>query len=501
MSNTAKKARNFAALSGGALVVASPFVSSGVAHAGTITVDSLADDGSGGTTLREAIQEANSTGGADTIVFQSGLSGTITLTGGQLAIDDDVTITGPGSGSLTVDADGASRAFLLYLYLGSFEVNISGLTITGGAPPNNGAGIYGHNVELSLDDVVLDDNDAGTGYGGGIFIGGSGSTLAITDSTISGNSASYGGAVYVYELANDSVFLISDSVISDNSSTTHAGGFYMGVNGNYDVTIERSLLSGNTTNGDGSVGEFKVRAGTEMKIIDSTVSGNTADESGALYFAAVLGDVLIENTTVSGNASLTGGGVYVNSVAGDGSFTIAHSTITGNTSTNPGEGGEGGGGVYVGGGTVTLDHTVVAGNTSTLPGADISAAGTGAFVGSYSMVGDLDGFTLGGTTNLPEGNPMLGALADNGGPTKTHLPLTGSPLINSGDPAFASPPAFDQRGEARVSGGRIDVGAVEVGAATLPPTGGSNGLMASLGAGLLALGGALHLTGRRKRSV
>ena len=93
----------------------------------------LADDGSGGTTLREAIQEANSTGGADTIVFQSGLSGTITLTGGQLAIDDDVTITGPGSGSLTVDADGASRAFLLYLYLGSFEVNISGLTITGGA--------------------------------------------------------------------------------------------------------------------------------------------------------------------------------------------------------------------------------------------------------------------------------------------------------------------------------------------------------------------------------
>ena len=232
-------------------------------------ITSLLDDNGVGTTLREAIVEANSSPGADTIVFQSGVSGTITLTGGQLAIDDDVTITGPGSGSLTVDADGASRAFLLYLYLGSFEVNISGLTITGGAPPNNnGAGIYGHNVELSLDDVVLDDNDAGTGYGGGIFIGGSGSTLAITDSTISGNSASYGGAVYVNELANDSVFLISDSVISDNSSTTHASGFYMGVNGNYDVTIERSLLSGNTTNGDGSVGEFKVRAGTEMKIID-----------------------------------------------------------------------------------------------------------------------------------------------------------------------------------------------------------------------------------------
>ena len=58
-----------------------------------------------------------------------------------------------------------------------------------------------------------------------------------------------------------------------------------------------------------------------------------------------------------------------------------------------------------------------------------------------------------------------------------------------------------QRGQARVYGGRIDVGAVEVGTAVLPPTGGSNRLMASLGAGLLALGGALHLTGRRKRTA
>ena len=117
------------------------------------------------------------------------------------------------------------------------------------------------------------------------------------------------------------------------------------------------------------------------------------------------------------------------------------------------------------------------------------------------MVGDLDGVTLGGTNNLPEGDAKLGALADNGGPTKTHLPQAGSPLIDAGDPAFAAPPSTDQRGYARVYNSRIDVGAVEVQPAVLPPTGGSNGLMATIGAGLLALGGALHLTGRRKRTA
>src|SRR5262249_31047398 len=49
----------------------------------------------------------------------------------------------------------------------------------------------------------------------------------------------------------------------------------------------------------------------------------------------------------------------------------------------------------------------------------------------------------------------------NGGPTRTQLPAASSPAVNAGNPAFAPPPAADQRGLARVSDGRIDIGAVE----------------------------------------
>src|SRR4051812_30828172 len=61
----------------------------------TFTVTDLGDAGPG--TLRQAVLDANAQSGADTIDFQAGLSGTITLTSGQLDLTDDVTITGPGA--------------------------------------------------------------------------------------------------------------------------------------------------------------------------------------------------------------------------------------------------------------------------------------------------------------------------------------------------------------------------------------------------------------------
>lgn len=95
----------------------------------------------------------------------------------------------------------------------------------------------------------------------------------------------------------------------------------------------------------------------------------------------------------------------------------------------------------------------------------------------YNLIGDNEG-----APNFVEGNtngsgsivgssagggivaPLLGALADNGGPTLTHLPLGGSPAIDAGSNPDAL--AFDQRGDpfARVAGDSMlpDIGAVEV---------------------------------------
>ena len=81
------------------------------------------------------------------------------------------------------------------------------------------------------------------------------------------------------------------------------------------------------------------------------------------------------------------------------------------------------------------------------------------------------GTSFAGNGNIATADAKLGGLTDNGGPTETHHPLAGSPAINAGNPAIASPPAVDQRGSARVVG-IIDIGSVEV-AATPPPNRGT----------------------------
>jgi hypothetical protein len=73
------------------------------------------------------------------------------------------------------------------------------------------------------------------------------------------------------------------------------------------------------------------------------------------------------------------------------------------------------------------------------------------------------GFGAGPGDIVSGGDPGVGALANNGGPTPTMLPQAGSPLIDQADCA-AAPEAVptDQRGVARPQGGACDIGAVEV---------------------------------------
>lgn len=84
---------------------------------------------------------------------------------------------------------------------------------------------------------------------------------------------------------------------------------------------------------------------------------------------------------------------------------------------------------------------------------------------NYSLIGTTAGTTFnGGSGNNVTGvDAKLGPQANNGGATKTHAPLAGSPALNAGDPNFAAPPSSDQRGSGfpRVQAGRIDIGAYE----------------------------------------
>jgi len=137
-----------------------------------------------------------------------------------------------------------------------------------------------------------------------------------------------------------------------------------------------------------------------------------------------------------------------------------------NTATNP---------------TVTIQNSIVAGNMASGSAPDLVLDPGSTLDFDFSLFGDNAGTTL-AEAQSPDTNgnligsavgsgiidPLLGALADNGGPTLTHALLPGSPAIDAGDPAAVAgagnTPLFDQRGTGfdRVRGRQIDMGAFEV---------------------------------------
>jgi hypothetical protein len=118
---------------------------------------------SGAGSLRQALADANDN---DTVRFDVSVTGTITLTSGELLVNDSITISGPGANTLAVNGNAASRVF--HIAAGR-TVTISGLTITNGNPTGN----------------FPDDS------GGGIYNGGA--TLTVSNCTLSGNSATFDG--------------------------------------------------------------------------------------------------------------------------------------------------------------------------------------------------------------------------------------------------------------------------------------------------------------------
>jgi hypothetical protein len=199
--------------------------------------------------------------------------------------------------------------------------------------------------------------------------------------------------------------------------------------------VMNSTISGNSAICDGDMGQY-------------TVGGGGGLSSWALY------PVEITNSTISGNTSSTqGGGLYTRH---SGIPVLANSTITDNSAPNGAGTADNGTTAYFP--ELATNSSIVAGNH--LPGgaplAEIisvhSITGANNLIGSANVA--LPGDTLGG-------DPLLGPLADNGGPTLTHALLAGSPAIDAGSNLAGL--TSDQRGEGyvRVYGAAADIGAFE----------------------------------------
>jgi hypothetical protein len=459
-------------------------------EAATFTVTNLDDAGAG--SLRQAVLDANAAPGADIIDFQPGLTGTVTLTTGEIGIVDPVDVQGPGATDLTVSGNNSSLIF--YIDATTADVTISGLTLSEGAGSLGGAiYLYGNTGSLTLENVTISGNASSAG--GGLaavyapltirnsiitnnyaFVGGglvaAYAPVTIENTTISGNTAlALGGAAFsIY-----ADLTVTDSTVSGNAADAGGG---LAAYASPSFTIERTTISGNTAAAEGG-GIFQYYADGE--IIDSTISDNTAGTGGGLaaYYSPPF---TIERTTISGNtAADVGGGIYQRYADGE----ITNSTISGNTA------GTTGGGMYTYGyysGPTNIRHSTIASNQAGTSGGGIDLV-DGIVLLENSIVADnaapsdndLRGFTFDLAFSLVEdpgtaiindngGNifnqdPILGPLADNAGPTLTHLPGLGSPVIDAGDPVFTGPPATDQRGLQRVVNSVVDMGAVEVGAA------------------------------------
>ena len=238
-------------------------------------------------------------------------------------------------------------------------------------------------------------------------------------------------------------------------------------------------------NTDGLDSVFRIASGT-VTIENLTVTGGS--DSGIHNQA---GDLTLSGVTVTGNESGSWGGGLQNW----GTATITNSTISGNTSEGFGGGvanlgtltainvtvmnnladsnddmvGDGGG-IFTIGSTV-LHNTVVAGNFLGSGAMPDDVSGDFAPSSSYNLIGMIDGssglddvFSQWGTAGSVL-DAKLGSLADNGGPTLTHLPLSGSSVFDTGDNAIVSGAGLttDQRGAGypRIVSGTVDLGAVE----------------------------------------
>jgi len=221
-----------------------------------------------------------------------------------------------------------------------------------------------------------------------------------------------------------------------------------------------TVANGYSTSFGGGIANF----GT-LTLDKTAVVGNTADEcpSGKCGFPPPAsgggignnGTLTINDSTISGNHAVRDGGGIAN---GD-SFTWEGGSVTLNNSTVAGNRASAGGGIYTEFATLTISNSTIARNLAFYGG---GIEGDATLRNTIRALNSDDPATghIDANYNLIGGDPLLGPLQNNGGPTQTMALLAGSPGLNAGDPAQLG--VADQRGVVR-SGG-VNIGAYQASA-------------------------------------
>jgi hypothetical protein len=364
-------------------------------------------DGSSGSTLRNEIAVAQP---GDTIVIDPGVNPS--LTGAEIAIDENLTIMGQGASSTSVSAGNLSRVFNVGSGSPGSMVLIENLTLSGGHSPsgaNGGAILNAGNLTIS--GSTLMGNSTGSGADGAAtppgFPGGSGGsggsggaisssgTLTISNSTLQGNSTGSGGAGAAGNqgdggpggsggdggaVFSSGTMTILASALTGNSSGaggaggiagTAAGGPLAGAGGpggsgaavynTGTATISSSTLAGNSggPGGSGGIGGANLGPPGQSANGDPGGIGGSGGSGGAVGNSAS-GTLTISNSTLANNSGGSGGG------GGTGGMGQAGAVGSGRAGGKGGDGGDGGpggaGGAVLDAGALTITNATLAGN-------------------------------------------------------------------------------------------------------------------------------------------
>ena len=353
-------------------------------------------NGSGASCNTAALDAALSSPGVEQVTFDCGLSPiTIAMSGTRNVAG---TLTVNGGSRVTLDGQDGIRPFVVQ---NGGVLTLADITITGGFTIGCGGAVRVQNGgSLFMTSAILTGSTS-IGDGGALCIDWGGYVFG-DFSMISGNSATEGGGGIYNEGMAEFVW----SEIDSNSAGANGGGVY----NNGSLYFSRGLISGNLS------------------------PALSTSHGGGLYN---IGDASISTSTLSGNTASWGGGI-----ANDGaSLYLTGVTIAANTAEAFGKPG-----AFAGGGiestiTANLRNTILADNSPN----NCSDSAIYRFVTSLGY--SLDSGTncgLAGPGDLVGVDPWLGALADNGGPTRTHALLMGSPAIDAGDNIYCG--FYDQRG-------------------------------------------------------
>ncbi|MCQ4166776.1 choice-of-anchor Q domain-containing protein [Tahibacter harae] len=453
------------------------------ALAADYTVNTAADSGPG--SLRQAIADANSHPGADTITL--GNVGTIALTGGTLLVTDDLTVRSSGGAQVGLRNAAAAQSVAAYdpgrifLLRGTVDRNIT-VTLEGLVLSN---GLTRGTVDAN--GIVTDNGDGGAVRSEYVH-------LTLRQCTLASNqSANDGGALWHY-VGN---LLIQDSHVSANSADFHGGGAHIAGG---QINLQRVRFYGNTAPFGGGLATIDI--GTYVSIQDAHFDNNEALHTGGGGYL-LLASLDMARTTVSGNSSgqAQGAGFYLVAPtdAPGTPLHIANSTFSGNGTANA-TGSGAGAGITLSGGRMLLRNSTVYGNP---PAGGAARIGGGIFVRAGDNHLELESVLVAasdvarevdeenpdnsirarhsliqavpamGTLNAGDSenrvgvDPQVAPLANNGGYAPTHAIAADSPARDAGDNIL---PFLwtDQRGVDTTLGktfnryyGRPDIGAYE----------------------------------------